>query len=438
MTVSNRDGRRTRLGTRLAVLAVALAAASCAGDDNVVEPSSTGTLTATSTTVTTTSDAPSASATTATTSTGATTTEPTLPTEPTVTAPRSYDFSEVSPIVEAFVTERGLDGAGLVVVDRDDGIVYEDYWGEFGPERVSLVASSSKMIVAGVLLRLDELGVLDLDQPIADLTGWRPEDPSTATAAVTIAQLLSNSSGFVGLGPTALYGPYTCQFDVNDDLERCGEAIFTTAADDRDVIAPDTEFRYGGGQWQVAGAVAEAVTGSSWDELVAATYVEPCGVDSLGFTNQWAQFGPLTFEYPDDVDGDPATLAPTANPNMEGGAYLTALDYAELLLMQLRAGRCGETRALSAESVERMHTDRVIERYGPTGNPGLAGYGLGWWVRSPADGYVTDPGAYGTVPWLELADGYGVYLVVEEDLFVGVALADEIREPIDRAHAAAR
>jgi CubicO group peptidase (beta-lactamase class C family) len=436
MTVSCRDGRRSRLGARLAVLAIALTAASCAGDDSTGEPSPTGTPATTSTTVATTSTVPNTTA--ATTSAAATTTEPTPSTEPVVTSPRSYDFSEVSPIVEAFVGERGLDGAGLVVVERDDGIVHEDYWGEFGPDRVSLVASSSKMIVAGVLLRLDDLGVLDLDQPIADLTGWQPDDPSTATASVTAAQLLSNSSGLVGLEPTALYEPYTCQFDVDDDLERCGEAIFATAADDRDVVAPDTEFRYGGGQWQVAGAVAEAASGRSWSELVAATYVEPCGVDSLGFTNQWAQFGPFTFEYPSAFSGDPTTLVPTANPNMEGGAYITAPDYAELLLMQLREGRCGETQALSTEAVVRMHTDRVIERYGPTGNPGLAGYGLGWWVRSPADGYVTDPGAYGAVPWLELADGYGVYLVVEENLMVGIALADEIREPIDRALDAAR
>lgn len=433
MTVSPRDGRRTRLGARLAVVAIAATIASCAGDDRVGGPSATGTLATTSTTVTTTM--PNSSI--ATTSTDATTTEPTLPPQPTL-PPRSYDFSEVSPIVERFVAERGLDGAGLVVVDRDDGIVHEGYWGEFGPERVSLVASSSKMIVAGVLLRLADQGVLDLDRPIAELTGWRPEDPSTATASVTVAQLLSNSSGFVGLETSARYEPYLCQFDVEDDLERCGEAIFTTAADDRDVVAPDTEFRYGGGQWQVAGAVAEAVSGRSWSDLVTETYVEPCGVDSLGFTNQWAQYGPFTFEYPDSFDGDPDTLVPTANPNMEGGAYLTAPDYAELLLMQLRAGRCGETQVLSAESVERMHTDRIIERYGPTGNPGLGGYGLGWWVRSPADGYVTDPGAYGAVPWLELADGYGVYLVVEENLLVGIALADQIREPIDRAITAAR
>jgi hypothetical protein len=50
-----------------------------------------------------------------------------------------YDFSGVSPIVERFIHERRINGAGLIVVDRDDGIVDEEYWGEFGPDRVSLM-----------------------------------------------------------------------------------------------------------------------------------------------------------------------------------------------------------------------------------------------------------------------------------------------------------
>ena len=58
--------------------------------------------------------------------------------------------------MQRFVDERGLNGAGLVIVQRDDGVIYEDYWGEFDHDRISLVASSSKMITAGVLLRLHD------------------------------------------------------------------------------------------------------------------------------------------------------------------------------------------------------------------------------------------------------------------------------------------
>ena len=104
----------------------------------------------------------------------------------TSTAPaREYDFSAVAPIVEAFVAENGLDGAGLVVVDEDEGIIDEQYFGEFDADRVSLVASASKMVTAGVLVRLADQGLLDLDQPIAEYVDWAEgHNPD-----ITVAQL---------------------------------------------------------------------------------------------------------------------------------------------------------------------------------------------------------------------------------------------------------
>ncbi len=337
--------------------------------------------------------------------------------------PRSYDFSAISPVVQEFVDERGLEGAGLVVVDEQDGIVHEEYWGVFSGNRVSLIASSSKMIVAGVLMALDDQGLLDVDAPVADVVEWGAANP-----AITPAQLLSNSSGLVGLAPDAAYAPYICQYLPQGTLADCAETIFTTDLDDADIVPPDTEFRYGGGQWQVAGAVAQAASGRSWAQLVEDVYIEPCGVESLGFNNQWTQFGRMGFTYPRAFDADPTTLAPTENPNMEGGAYITAPDYAELLLMHLRGGRCGDRQVLSSEAIDRMHADRIGQVYG--GSVGTMGYGMGWWINRDT-GRLSDPGAYGSTPWLDLDDEYGVYLVVEADGATGTALADLLADPID-------
>jgi CubicO group peptidase (beta-lactamase class C family) len=332
--------------------------------------------------------------------------------------------------VQQFVDDSGLNGAGLVVVERTDGIVHEQYWGEFSSDRVSLIASASKMLAAGVLMHLDDQGLLDVDAPVADAVEW-----GTANPDITPAQLVSNSSGLVGLRLSAGYRPYLCQFLPGGSLTDCGIGIFTTSADDADVIPPDTEFRYGGGQWQVAGAVAEAVSGRSWADLIEEIYVEPCGVDSLGFTNHWTQFGPMGFSYPRGFAADPSTLTATANPNIEGGAYITAPDYAQLLLMQLRDGRCGDEQVLSPEAVAAMHADRIGDVYG--GLAGGDGYGLGWWVDR-ATGRRSDPGAYGAFPWLDLDSGHGAYLVVEAAGQTGWALANLLFEPVADAVSAGR
>jgi CubicO group peptidase (beta-lactamase class C family) len=182
----------------------------------------------------------------------------------------------------------------------------------------------------------------------------------------------------------------------------------------------------------VAGALAEAVSGKSWAELIDETYVEPCGVASLGFNNHWTQFGPIAFTYPDEFDGDLSTLVPTDNPNMEGGGYSTASDYATVLLMQLREGRCGDTQVLSPASVQRLHSDRITGIYANSG-PDIPGYALGWYVDRRPGGYLTDPGAFGSRPWLDLADGYGVYLVIEADGGTGSELQQRLAGPIDEA-----
>ncbi len=332
----------------------------------------------------------------------------------------------MAPIVQQFVDARGLDGAGLIVVDRDDGVVYEGYWGVFDADRVSLIASTGKMITAGVLLHLQDEGLLDIDAPVSAVADWGAGNP-----AITPAQLLSNSSGLVGLLPDPTYAPYLCQFLPAGTLQACASAIFTTPDDDADIVAPDTQFRYGGAQWQVAGAVAEVASGRSWAELIDEIYVQPCALDALGFNNHFAQLGAAGFDYPTAFDADPSRLQATANPNMEGGAYITTGDYAKLLLMHLRGGRCGDDQVLSQQALDRMHTDRIGPTYGGQADVNT-GYGMGWWVDR-ATGRISDPGAYGANAWLDLAAGYGAYLVIESDTGTGLELSGLLFDPIDQA-----
>ena len=283
------------------------------------------------------------------------------------------------------------------------------------------------MITAGVLLRLQDDGLLDIDAPVAAVADWGTGNPT-----ITPAQLLSNSAGLVGLFPDPTYAPYLCQYLAAGTLQDCAASIFTTADDDADVVAPDTEFRYGGAQWQVAGAVAEAASGKPWAQLIDEIYVQPCGLTTLAYNNHFAQLpGAGGFDYPTAFAADPSTLQPTSNPNMEGGVYVAPPDYAALLLMHLRGGRCGDAQVLSQAALDRMHADRIGPVYGADADAGT-GYGMGWWVDRDT-GRITDPGAYGSVPWLDLADGYGAYLVIEADAATGGQLAQQLFDVVDRA-----
>ncbi len=352
--------------------------------------------------------------------------------------PRTFDFAAFESEVEAFIADSdGVDGVGAIIVHRDEGVIFKSGFGNYSEDRISLIASSSKMITAGVLLRLQDQGILDMEEPIVDQLGdWGDHNPD-----ITPGQLVSNSSGLVGLGPNPTFGPYLCQYIFSGGLQACAAQIFTTPDDDDQVIPPDTQFRYGGAQWQVAGAVAEIVSGKSWAELFDETYVQPCELTTMGYNNHFVQFTAADgnpFGYPSGFDGNPGALVATNNPNMEGGVYTSIADYGELLLMHLRGGMCGENRVLSEAAVAELHTDRILAAYdGSSGSPALSGYGMGWWIDRESAAVIMDPGAYGSTAWLDEGRGYGAFLVIEVTSDLGSDLVARtiglINEAIDAA-----
>lgn len=402
-----------------AVLALVVIAASCSSDSTteVAESESTASSTAAdqdSTTTVETGTEPEAE-------------DPEPEAEaPEADEPAAEGFPGVTAVVEAFVEARGLEGAGLIVVHKDDGVLYEEYFGTFTADRISMIASASKMVSAGVLLRLQDDGLLDVNAPIEGVVDWAIGNPD-----ITPAQLISNSSGLVGLGPDLLYAPYLCQWGVPNTLQECGEAVFSSSADDADQIPPDTEFRYGGAQWQVAGAVAEAVSGRTWGQLIEEIYVGPCEVNSLGYISLGAvPIGPEG--YPVAFGGDPDSVTPSENPNVEGGAHINVSDYGKLLLMHLRGGTCGDEQVLSKASLDTMHADRISAAYDGNASAPDTGYGMGWWIDRET-GRISDPGAWGAVPWLDLDDGYGAYLIIEDQSATGQALKGEIEDLVHEA-----
>ncbi len=336
------------------------------------------------------------------------------------------DFSEFDEAVSASLVAQGLEGAAAVVVDRERGIVHLKGYGAFETDRLFLIASSSKPLSVGILMRLADQGLLDMDAPIGTYLSDRWGDEK---ASLTLAQLVSNSSGMVGLLDNPAYQPYICQYQPGGTLDACARTIYDAADADR-IDPPDTRFRYGGGQWQLAGGVAALVSGKSWERLVRETYIEPCGTASLGYANPFE--GALLGGYPDSFHGDTANLPDTENPNIEGGAYITAEDYGKILLMHLRGGLCGGTRVLSEAAVGRMQRDRIDSAYGGrTGQPTLQGYGLGWWVDRTSPGAVASPGFYGAMPWLDGRRGYAALILLEAGGAERDRLWAEVRPALD-------
>jgi CubicO group peptidase (beta-lactamase class C family) len=345
--------------------------------------------------------------------------------------PAALDFAALDTVIDSFLQDKMLAGATAVVVDKTRGNVHERGYGSFDKARISLIASTSKVLSVGILMALSDAKKLDIDSPISGyLSSW-----GMYKSNLTTAMLVSNSSGLVSLTANPYYAPYICQYTESGTLSACAQMIYT-AMDDADRKPPDTAFSYGGGPWQLSGGIAEVVSGKKWTELVKDTYVTPCGTDSLGYTNQ---FGASGTTYPTNFNGVVDNLPKTENPSIEGGAYIAAGDYGKILLMHLRGGMCDDKRVLSEAAVARMQADRIKMAYnGSTTSDTLQGYGMGWWVDRANPGVVVDPGAYGAIAWLDNTREYAAYIAIEATSALGSELLAKARPAVEGIFDAAK
>ncbi|GAB3276475.1 serine hydrolase domain-containing protein [Parahaliea aestuarii] len=351
-----------------------------------------------------------------------------LPPEP---SPPAYSFSAVDDRFQRFLDESEVfDGISYTIVDREQGIVHESALGDHTLDIVVMLASTSKMPTAALLMALHEDDTLDYDVA-ASIDNYLPWEG--VYGAATSIQLLSNTSGIPGLEALSSYGAHLCQYAPAGTLENCARTIYSTPLANSQ--PPGTSYSYGGSQWQLAGAVAEQVSNSSWRQAFDSYIAEPCDLEVFQYGNMWSDLSAWS--------GSPDSLRGLDNPNIEGGAISNMQDYAKLLLMTLRGGVCGENRVLSEDALAFMREDRA----GEFGTP----YGMGWWIAAPdTDGEAAtvfyDPGAFGAVAWIDTAREIGGYVAIDDysrtDSGAPVQLVLEeiiamVAEEVDRARAEA-
>ena len=312
--------------------------------------------------------------------------------------PVTPDFSEVDAALQSFIDESLVfDGISYVVVDAG-GTLHTGTFGDHTEDTVVMLASTSKVPAVMTLMALEEDPASDfsMSQPIGEVL---PFDGVYADR--TPAQLVSNTSGIPGLRQLALYGPHLCQFSFAESIafEACGEVLLG-------VPLPDSHdagsiFDYGGSQWQLAGVTAAVSANATWNQLVDQYLATPCELEVFTFGNMWENL--LLW------DGTPSSLKGQSNPNIEGGAITNLADYAKLLQVHLNGGYCGETQILSEAALAEMRVDRggvVAEDPVP--------YGMGWWIDTDNPGVYDDPGAFGSVSFLDIERGFGGYVAIDD------------------------
>ncbi len=245
------------------------------------------------------------------------------------------------------------------------------------------IASCSKWLSAAMVMTFVDEGKLSLEDSIGK---FLPVMTANGKGKIKIWQCLSHLTGIKS-------GTLKESLNEMKGLNSMDEAMAAIAKQPMEG-EPGKTFHYSNVGLQIAGAVIEKISGKSFETLFAERIAQPCNMINSDFGK-----GKLAL---------PA-----------GGAWSTAEDYGNFLLMILQEGVFNGKRVLSKQSVIEMQQDRVTKDAVIVSSPAEAGnwgYGLGEWVmedignnkRSDA---VTSPGLFGSFPWVDNKKQYAGFLM---------------------------
>ncbi|MBU1326177.1 MAG: beta-lactamase family protein [Alphaproteobacteria bacterium] len=242
--------------------------------------------------------------------------------------------------------------SGAVLVARGDRVLFRQAYGladrEAGvPVAVSSrfrLASVSKQFTAAAILRLQDEGVLSVDDP---LCRWIQPCPQ-AWAPIRLRHLLSHTSGVPDLMAQAGWGRRRVAPTTLADLT-------TASSFYRLQFEPGTKIRYSNAGYNLLAAVVEAAAGMEFHAWLQANFFTPLGMHDTGYDGS----DTIVMGYADLAGG--ITPQPNANVSVITGAgalYSTVDD----LLVWNRALHGGDL--LSDESYADM-----IRDHGPADAP---------------------------------------------------------------------
>jgi CubicO group peptidase (beta-lactamase class C family) len=241
------------------------------------------------------------------------------------------------------------------------------------------IGSNTKAFTATLIARLCERRVMSFDDTLAASFPALAKTMHPAYRSVTVSQLLSHTAGLSPLTDDKELPAFKAAIAAAHGVK----AQRAAAARHYLTIAPASkagEFSYSNLGFIVAGAIAEARTGKTWEALIEELVFAPLGIKNAGFglpgkSGSYDQprghkegAGMLTPLDPADPDADnPFVIGPA------GTIHIALKDWLLFAQDQLD-GTHGRGKLLRPETYRRLH--RPV-----TGN-----YALGWGVKVGADG----------------------------------------------------
>lgn len=247
--------------------------------------------------------------------------------------------------------------SGAVLVARGDQVLFRQAYGLGDREQPKLLALDSKFRLASIskqftavaILKLQDQGVLSVDDPLCK---WIQPCPD-AWAPIRLSHLLTHTAGV----PDLMARP---QWGLRRVTPASSGELTTDSAKYGLQFEPGTKIRYSNAGYNLLGRVVEVASGKPFADYLRHDVLDPLGLKDTGYDDGSADIVMGYANFPAGV-----APQPNANPSIvfaSGGLYSTLDD----MLMWTRALHRGDLLS------KRSHA-QMIEDHDPPGTPNERG-----------------------------------------------------------------
>jgi CubicO group peptidase (beta-lactamase class C family) len=342
----------------------------------------------------------------------------------------------INDILQPLLSDYQLPSVAAVVISNGQvvaqGAVGERKAGNSTPVTINdqyQIGSCTKAMTATIIAMLVQQGKLSWTSTMGDIFPEMKAEMLPRYRDVTILELLSMHAGLpsnivnVGYPPgtTAEYWlgltePLTQQrYEYTKDFLCQPDSPAVEA-----LPVPGTTFLYSNVDYVIAGAIAERITGKSWEDLMTNMLFKPLGITDAGFSFSMATGYEINQPWQHDYySGQEISIPPDYTPDIvgipplmypAGGVHLSIPDWAKFIAMQLE-GENGGSTLLTPETFKMLHTA-----------PFNDGYALGWGVETDplwTNGVIlTHNGSDGVdlaEVWMSIKDNFAVLITTNID-----------------------
>lgn len=314
-----------------------------------------------------------------------------------------YNFDKVEDWMEDNLKDLG--GRAVIMIYKDGKIVYQNdenhltkkqkvigkyiarkkgvevNQNDFTPTTRVRIASCSKWLSAALTMTFVDEGKLSVDDSIGK---YLPIFSQYGKGAIKVSDCLSHLTGIK-------------QPELKESIQSMmayhsmDEAMIGLAQQPMEGI-PGKTFHYGNAGLQICAAIIEKIAHKDFETLFAERIAKPLNMKNTDFGKKEI-------------------------PLAAGGAWSTAEDYMNFLIMILNKGTFNGKRILSEQTITEMQKNRTANadiQSSPLKIKATA-YGYGEWIEEEENAItqaVSSPGLFGSVPLVDNKRNYCAFLMV--------------------------